>query len=281
MFKVTTNSKYEGNSDGNPQYIKKTTSSIPMKYRPFILSLVYTIFIGSTALLLNGIFEVTFNQTIAFRQPFYFTILYITVLSFLLPYKFIDKTIAVEKTNLDGFQVQKVVPVIHQKYKKHLLVLAKVTTLILSFTFFLSSYSSNKNVEKYERITIHNVPIKGIDSVQIAVRLSRNTRDSATPGRFKVANEATVSKKKTYIYEEYTYGFPYKLLKPVRKRDLQQGKKYLEGKRAKIFVKWYGSDISPMEVEGKIDEIIAPDAMDDLLIESFGIEVKEEKSTKK
>lgn len=279
MLKVITNSKTH--DPEKTKYVNTASSGIPQKYRPFILSLVYALLIGGVALLLNGVLEVTFNQTIAFKQPFYFTLFFISIFSFLLPYTMADKALAVEKTNLDGFQVEKVLTVTDQKTNNVSIIIAKILTLLFSSSFFLYSYTTNQHVEKYERITIHNVPIKGVDSVQIAVRMSRNTRDSATPGRFKPAQEASISKKKTYIYEEYTYGFPYQYLKPDKNRDMQEGKKYLDGKRAKILVKWYGSGVKPSEVEGKIEKVFATDAMNDLLLEAFGVAEALEQSTKK
>ncbi|NME71104.1 hypothetical protein [Flammeovirga aprica] len=280
MFKVTTNTKYENTENGKANLVHKTVSNIPFKYRPFILSAVYTLLIVGFALLLNGTLEVTFNQTIGFKEPFYFTLLFMVVLSFLLPYSIPDKKLAVQKINMDGFQVEQVVLQNHEKHSKALIIGAKILTLLFSISLFMSSYTTNKRVEKYERITIHNVPIRGVDSVHIAVRMSRNTRDSATPGRFKPATEASISEKQTYVYEEYTYGFPYQLLKPIKRRDMVEGKKYLEGKRAKIAVKWYGDDLEPRDVEGKINKVMNSDAMNDLLLESFGVEAESKKSVK-
>ncbi|KXX71571.1 hypothetical protein [Flammeovirga sp. SJP92] len=274
MFKVTTNSKYDSEERGKSNRVHKTVSNIPFKYRPYLLSVVYTLLIVGFALLLNGTLEVTFNQTVGFKEPFYFTVLFMIVLSLLLPYSIPDKTLAVHKVNMDGFQVEQVVLESKHKNSRLLIIGAKILTLVFSISLFLSSYTSNKGVEKYERITIHNVPIKGVDSVQIAIRMSRNTRDSATPGRFKQASEASISEKQTYVYEEYTYGFPYQLLKPIKRRDMEEGKKYLDGKRAKIQVKWYGDAIHPRDVKGKINTIFNSEAMNDLLLESFGVEAE-------
>ncbi|MBD0401932.1 hypothetical protein [Flammeovirga sp. EKP202] len=280
MFKVTTNSTYNREDKGKSNLVHKTVSNIPFKYRPFILSVVYTFLIVGFALLLNGTLEVTFNQTIGYKEPFYFTILFMVVLSLLLPYSIPDKKLAVHKVDRNGFQVDQVVLESNHRNSKSLIIGAKLLTLVFSISLFMSSYTTNKSTEKYERITIHNVPIKGVDSVQIAVRMSRDTRDSATPGRFKQALEASISEKQTYVYEEYTYGFPYQLLKPQKRRDMEEGKKYLDGKKAKIQVKWYGEEIHPIDVEGKINTIINSDAMNDLLLESFGVETESKKAIK-
>ncbi|MBB6462453.1 hypothetical protein [Flammeovirga kamogawensis] len=280
MFEVTTKNRSTTKVSKTQKVITSQKNRIPKKLRPFVLSLIYTLFIGFISLLFNGILEIIFNQkTEPFSISFYFSILFIVITSFILPYKsrvLDDDNVVFEEDQIGSFQVERKTEKVESHHTNKLIYLAKVLTLILSTAFFMFFYISGQSVEKFETLTIHNINIEGVDSVKIAIRISRNTRDSATPGKFKTFLEPEISKKGTYIYEEYTYGFPYKLLAPQRQRDAVEGKKYLEGKRAKIFVKWYGDKVSTKEVEGKLKEVFESDNMDKLLIDSFGKVVKEE-----
>ncbi|AZQ63201.1 hypothetical protein EI427_13410 [Flammeovirga pectinis] len=281
MFEVTTNDKSKKELSKTHKVITSQKNKIPENLRPFALSIIYTLLIGSVSLLFNGILEIVFNQkSEPFSQSFYFSILFVVIASLILPYKsrvLENEDVVFEEDRIGGFQIERKAEVSVSKNNNKLFVyLAKVLTLILSIAFFMFFYVSGQSIEKFETLTIHNINIEGVDSVKIAIRISRNTRDSATPGKFKSFIEPEISKKGTYIYEEYTYGFPYKLLAPQRQRDAIEGKKYLEGKRAKIFVKWYGDEVSPKEIEGKLKEVFESENMDQLLIDSFGKVVKEE-----
>ncbi|NLR91282.1 hypothetical protein [Flammeovirga agarivorans] len=281
MFEVTKNKEVK---NSKPRTIYSQKNKIPKEYQPFILAVVYALLITFTSLIFNSILEVVFNESILFKTPFYITVFFIVTMSLLLPIKkgddLSDEQFQTEE--IKGFSVEIKKVSNRKKWTSKEVItnlLARSLTIFISFTVFLYFYIGGQQVDKYERLTFHNVHIKGVDSVQVAIRLSRNTRDSATPGRFKVFKDPSVSEKGTYIYEEYTYGFPYEMIAPDKNKDAQNGKKYLKAKRAKIFVKWYGEELSPEQVKGALKEVLHKEDMNNLLLENFGEVVKIEHKT--